>query len=198
MGKRGQNNLKGRRPNNVPDSARKILRISKTFLKSAIISTSLTLLVGIALWIIFRPYRYTGRVSEIYNELNCPVPTFPEFDPRVNYRVDENGVKLPEWEARGMYAQECDRKRELAKKEWEEKLPKNLIFGGTRQFFEYCDNSDGIVIWNPEDIGGSIESRQNYLLARIKAALLIVFAACFTIVYIVLYFRKHPVKIVIE
>jgi hypothetical protein len=182
-------------------SARKTIRISRILLTSVGIAILLTGAVAIVVGIAFKPYRYTGKAREISDELTRPdigVPNYaydPDPEKGTIYR-DSSGKPLPDSEMQAIH--ERDFRLEVADyhRRLEEKQ-KNRVFGGTHEFFRYCGDADA-VFWNPTDIEGSIESRQYYLVAKIKTVLLIVFLASLSISYIGQYARKNRIKIIVN
>jgi hypothetical protein len=87
----------------------------------------------------------------------------------------------------------------IARGDWERDRLKDVP--SVSEFFEYCDNTNGIVTWTPgslADIEASIQSREQFLLAKIRTLLLMTFFASFIICYVFLYARKKRIRILIN
>lgn len=87
----------------------------------------------------------------------------------------------------------------IARRDWERNRLKDVP--SVSEFFDYCDNTDGVVTWTPgslAEIEASIQSREQYLLAKIRTILLMTFFASFIISYLLLYVRKKRIRVLIN
>jgi hypothetical protein len=206
----------------------KVIRISKILLAAIALATVLTCILSIITCLVVRPYRYTGKAYAIHLELAPPAAKNPnnyEFGKHTGYSTlvegnlkhfDENGIELSEDEYQRRNREVIDRQSDggessagaslapaavtpayIERKGTKEKPGPELIFGGTEEFFQFCNNSDG-VIWNPADIEASIDSRELYLVSKIKQLMIVSFAASFSIFYLGLFVRKRGIRVVIE
>jgi hypothetical protein len=185
----------------MQETAPRTIRISKMLLTSIGISLLSTTAVGIILGLTFRPYRYSGKAKDIYRQLTAPdkfVRPFRDYDHTGTIYRDKNGVQLSDSAADALYYEECEAADSVAKKEWENNRRNTLTFGGVEEFFRYCQDANGVVTWNPTEIENSIQSRQQYLLTKIKTILLIVLPTSLTVWYLILYALKKRIRILIN
>lgn len=185
--------------NNTPNRA---IRISKIFLLSFALAGLVSLITGIILLFIFRPYRYTDKAGEIYKELTLPdmgVLNYaydPDRDKGITYQ-DSMGNPLPDSAIQAIHEQDYQLQMVDFHRRLEEKR-KNRIFGGTAEFFNFCRGNDSPVTWNPMNIEGSIQLREDYLIERIKRILFFTMLSSFTILYLVQFIKKHKIRLVIN
>jgi hypothetical protein len=196
----------------LPKYNSKTIKISKIFLTAIGLAIGVTIAACVTLILIFRPYRYTGKAYEIREELAPP-------QDRTSSQAEEIPMTDRQREILNKLSQDPEYMAEVAKRQQmlgigslapaastpayidkqaiEARTGKPAVFGGTEEFFQYCGDADA-VFWNPVDIGGSIQSRQEYLLAKLKTILLSVFSASLIISYLILYSRKKRIRILIN